>query len=234
MSRIRTLIIEDEENAIDLMTKIITEYCPEIEIIGDAGNISDAIQAIDQLKPEVVFLDVNLGQENSLAIMDHFPDPDFLIVFTTAYSEYAFTAYKINAVHYMLKPYSISEVKIAIEKIKDALWLSENKKNKIILINDGNKKRQIKLDEISYLMADRAYCKIFLTNNDMMVVSKPLSILEKEIDSRMFLRIHASYLINTKYIKSYVKGEDNVEMTHGVKLPVSRTRRDEVRQILLK
>jgi two-component system, LytTR family, response regulator len=228
---LRLVIVEDEEDAIQLLSNLVKDYCPEFTLIGIAKNVEESVILINDTVPDVLMLDVTLGNNNCFDVLKQLNNLDFHLVFTTAYAEYALEAFQYNAVHYLLKPYSISEVRKAVDKVKDSEIVRRSKKdaNKLIKIptNDGNE--TIKLDEVLYIHAARSYSTLY-TIDKTYVLSKSLGEIENEIQSEKFLRCHHSYLVNVKYIVK-LKKTDNIEyiiLTNGIELPVSRRKKEEV------
>ncbi len=229
---IKTLIVEDESDAVELITSIITEYCPELNIIGYAANVKNGIEQIELLKPELVLLDVALGNEKSFEILKHVKSVDFALVFTTAYSEYAFDAFQHDAIHYMLKPYSISEMKKMVQKVKDWRLKSFDNIEKTILINNVGQSLLIVVNEISHLEADRAYCIMHMNDGKMHIISKPLASMETEIELVSFVRCHNSFLVNrNSVVEMTTDYESKLRMKNGTMLPISRSRKDKLMEV---
>ena len=231
-SKINTLIIEDEQDAIDLLSSILKEYCPEITIVGVAQNVDEGVAKINELSPALVLMDVSLGEDKCFEILGKIPEPDFLLVFTTAYSQFAFDAFQYNAVHYMLKPYSISETRKMIAKVVDAKLLMEAKKDKTLTISSLSESLILNLEDICFIEASRAYCTVYTNSNKSYVVSKSLAEMEKEISNSHFIRPHVSYLINVNsVVKLHRMDENNLEMKNGQKVPVARNKREMIKSL---
>ena len=110
------LIVDDEPKARSVLRNIITEYCRGIAVINEAPSVSEAVKIINKHKPDIVFLDIEMPNENGFALFDYFDVPPFETIFCTAYSEYALQAFEVSAIDYILKPISISKIQAAIEK----------------------------------------------------------------------------------------------------------------------
>ncbi len=234
MKPYRTLIIEDEEDAVQLLTTLINNYCPEIEVIGIANDVETGIKEIKLQEPDLIFLDVSLGDEKCFEILDKFPNPKFGLVFTTAYPEYAFNAFQYDAMHYMLKPYAISEIRRTIDKIKELRpheAIPEFKPKIILPQLTGN--ISIFYDDILYFEAERAYCRVFLKDTTNHFLSKPLAHFEQELLPNYFIRTHISYLVNIKTIKTSNKIQDNtLYLNNGIQIPISRRKFSEIKKYL--
>lgn len=131
--KLRSLIIDDEELARKNLSMIIQEHCPEIEIIGEASNKDDAKQKISELKPDVIFLDIRMPSESEgLDLLNEIENKDFFVVFVTAFKDYALRAFNASAVHYILKPIDIDDLKTAVHKLVDAKRIFEEDPNNFI------------------------------------------------------------------------------------------------------
>ena len=112
----KILIVDDETKARSMLRNIITEYCNGVTVLGEASGVNEAVKIINKQKPDIVFLDIEMPNENGFALFDYFDVPPFETIFCTAYSEYALQAFEVSAIDYILKPISISKVQAAIEK----------------------------------------------------------------------------------------------------------------------
>lgn len=229
------VIVEDEEDAIQLLSNLVRDYCPELNLVGIAKNVSEAVVLINDTNPDVLMLDVTLGNESCFDVLKQITNMNFHLIFTTAYAEYALDAFQYNAVYYLLKPYSISEIRKAVVKVMDneTLKLAKKDKHKFIKIYTSDGRDTIKIEDIIYIHAAGAYSSIY-TLEKTYVISKSLKELETDIDSATFIRSHHSYLVNTKFI-SKLKKIDNAEfitMTTGEDLPISRRKKEEVLKII--
>lgn len=229
MKQLRTLIIEDEQDSIDLMKNLITNYCPELICCGVAYNVKEGIEKITTLNPDVVLMDVSLGTEKSFEILQQIENNNFILVFTTAYADYAAKAFEHDAVHYMLKPYSISGMRKTIEKIMDAkkLQLIKNSNANKYAISSLGETILVDIDDILYVEASRAYSKMYLSGNLTYVISKPLSQVEKDLSFHNFFRIHNSFIINLIHVKKILKEKEySVLMSNESELPISRNKKE--------
>lgn len=241
----RTIIIEDEEDAQSLLQKIINEYCSEVDIIGHAKDVKSAISLIQESKPDFILLDIQITGGTGFEVLDSFTDINFDIIFTTAYEEYALKAFDYEAIHYLLKPYSPKTVIEAINRIK-------KKKSDIKLIRQlinqfsGTKKLSnrlaihsnegiefVEIDRIIRLEADRSYCSIYIEEGQKLTVSKPLRTLSEELAPYQFFRSHESHLINLKKLKKYINEDGGyLLMMDDSVVPLARRRKAEILKIL--
>lgn len=234
----KTLIIEDELHAQQLLSQIITEYCPDITIVGYAENVTEGIEIINRLRPDLVFCDVELGSKQSFEILDKVSYRNFYTVFTTAFDHYAFKAFEYEALAYILKPYVPDDVIRATQKAKsthhvDTVYAQFNKLGKIsdtqadmVSISTREGIARVSIKDIVSVQADRSYCYVYLNNGDRLCVTKPLKDLETILPPSSFFRSHSSYLININHVKKYLKEDGGaIIMGNDTHIPLSRRRR---------
>ena len=240
--KLRTIVIDDEQNAVDFITSIIGEYCNELEVVGKANNVSEGVIVIEKEKPDLVLLDVEMPNGTGFDLLSHFPDKEFDVVFITAFNHYAIKAIKFSAVDYILKPINISEFTEAMARVvhkRSAGMSGDNEKFRVLMENlktptpsrlaiptsDGME--YLNPREIIRIEADRSYSWFYLTGGRKILVSKNLKEFQDLLGDRYFFRCHNSCLINLKYVKKYVKTEGGyIEMLDGSQVPISRTRKD--------
>lgn len=240
--RLRTVIIDDESDAVDFITSIATEYCPDLEITGKAGNVVQGINVIKENKPGLVFLDVEMPNGSGFDLLEHFPDKDFDVIFITAFNHYAIKAIKFSAVDYILKPININEFIEAVNKVvrKRAVKSDHGNENFRILMENLKTASPSRLaiptsDGMEYLNpkdiirieADRSYSWFYLTGDRKILVSKHLKEFQELLSDRYFFRSHNSHLINMKFVRKFIRREGGyIEMTDGSLVPVSRNKKD--------
>lgn len=241
---IKALIVEDEIDARSLLSCIINDYCVGVELIGTADCIKSAVKQIEENKPDILFLDIELNGETSFDLLDKINYQDFKIIFTTAYDHYAIKAFRYEAIDYILKPYSPKDVLKAVDRVKRNQYDESVNKRLNQLVNDlsvpnynANEKISlstsegvsiIKVNEIVRLEADRVYTTIYLSNGIKHVASKVLKKFEELLSINKFLRVHSGHLINKDFINKYVSEDGGyVVMTDGAQVPVARRRKHE-------
>ncbi len=234
MNKIPTLLVEDELHSADVMKTLLSECCPEVEIVAVAPSVKSAIELIKLIKPKLVFLDVELPDGNGFNVLESFPPGQFYVIFVTAFEHYALKAIKASALDYLLKPVDSDELVAAVKKIPDTD--TNDKRQEIYLQNQKQKNLQkqrlalptleglifIEQGDIIWCEAQGSYCNFLLTNKDKILVSKPLSYFEEILDEEQFCRPHQSYIINLDHARSYVKGRGGyLIMSDGSKVEVS-------------
>jgi two-component system LytT family response regulator len=211
---IRTLIVEDEQPARDLMKHYLTSF-PELEIIGECADGFSGLKAIQEMQPDLVFLDIQLPKLTGLEILELLDNPP-VIVFCTAYDQYAIKAFEMNAVDYLLKPFPLERFKQAIEKACLKIQSKQNDKeavNKLIQHNDDNQEfiervaiksgsriHVVPAPSIRYIEAQDDYVMIYCSEGKFLK-EKTMKFFETHLDPDVFVRIHRSYIINVHEIK---------------------------------
>jgi two-component system LytT family response regulator len=240
--KLKTVIIDDEQDAVDFINSIIGEYCSSLEVVGKANNVVQGIAVVNEKKPDLVFLDVEMPNGTGFDLLAQFPEKDFEVIFITAFNHYAIKAIKFSAVDYILKPININEFIEAVNRVikKRSERSSPGNENLRILMENLRSSFPSRLaiptsDGMEYLNpkdiirieADRSYSWFFLSSNRKILVSKRLKEFQELLNDRYFFRPHNSHLINLKFVKKYIRKEGGyIEMTDSSIIPVSRNRKD--------
>jgi len=245
-SHISALIVEDEANSQALLKDLLEQYCEAVQVVAIAGGVQEALNALTEYHPQLVFLDIELPDGDGFQVLEHAPSLDFEVIFTTAYNQYAMRAFKFSATDYLLKPIDIEElmeaVKRAVEKIQsetpvdtssqiEALLKNMREpqpKLKRIVLPTSNGFTVVEPENIIRCESDRNYTFIFLKDGRKILVSRTIKEYEEMLEEHDFFRIHQSHLINLKYLKNYTRGRGGyVELTDGSTLDVSARRKSE-------
>jgi two-component system, LytTR family, response regulator len=237
-----TIIIDDESDAVNFISSIIGEYCPGLEVAGKAYNVKEGVKLIKDIKPELVFLDVEMPNGTGFDLLTHFPEKDFDVVFITAFNHYAIKAIKFSAVDYILKPINISEFIEAVNRViqkrtTNASFANENLEALLenlrtanptrLVIPTSDGREYLNPNNIIRIEADRSYCWFFITDKRKILVSKHLKEFQDLLNDRNFFRPHNSHLINLDFVKKYVRHDGGyIEMNDGAQIPISRNRKD--------
>jgi two-component system LytT family response regulator len=221
MQKIRTLLVDDEELSRLTLSNFINKYTPEIQIEAEAENIKQAKQLILELKPDLVFLDVEMPFGNAFDLLEELSEIDFQVVFVTAYSHYALKALNFSASYYLLKPIDIDELVAAVAKVKEHLNDKQHKLHTEILLqnikNENSLQRLVlpmlegfevvKTKDIVLCRADGNYTEFYFTDGNKKIVSRNLKFFESLLQDHGFLRVHKSYLVNLNEVTAYQKGK---------------------------
>jgi two-component system LytT family response regulator len=240
-TRLNTVIIDDEEDAVSFIRSIIKEYCTGLEVTGHAFDAMQGISLIREKNPDLVLLDVEMPHGSGFDLLAQFPQKDFDVIFITAFNHYAIKAIKFSAVDYILKPININEFIDAIEKVTEKRRLpGHSVRNYETLLENLSMTSPTRLAiptsegmeylntrDIIRIEADRSYSWFFLTGKRKILVSKNLKEYQDLLNDRNFFRSHNSHLINLEHVKRYIRSDGGaIEMTDGSNVPISRTKRD--------
>lgn len=242
MEKIRSVIIEDEAAAREALKNYITKYCPQITLIGEAQNCKEAIPLLHELTPQLVFLDVEMPFGNAFDVLEGCKDLYFETIFVTAFSEYSLRALNQSAAYYLLKPVSIEELIIAVNKVQEHILKNEVfNKNKIIVENfreERPEKRRVilptlsgfelvKMEDIVRLQGNGNFTDIHLVNGTKKMVCRFLKHFA-EILPYPFIRVHKSHIINAQFVVSYHKAAGGyVTMEDQSEIEISPAYKDE-------
>ena len=252
MSRITALLIDDDANLRNGMRSLLERYAPEIMIIGEADNVKSGIEAMENLQPQVVFLDIQLGDGTGFDILEDIAQKrgksTSHIVFITAHEQYAVKAFRFSALDFLLKPVDPEELEKVIVKIKNVLTKNDNYAHIDLLLENIRKKVDnfkrialstsdgIHLFEISDIIrceSEDNYTKFHIKNNKPILISKTLKEYEEMLTEHGFERIHQSHLINLSYLKSYIKKDGGyVVMADNSNLPISQRKKERLQEVL--
>lgn len=235
----RAVIIEDEKNSREILRGYLQKYCPSVKLEGEAANIADGKKLIQDKKPQLVFLDVEMPFGNAFDLLDELPDGGFETIFVTAYDQYAKDALNAHAAYYLTKPISIEELIKAVAYVGELIEKQEVLSGTVLQASLPRANRKITLpqqqgflvldiDKILYCQADDNYTKIF-TAEGSHLVSKTLKYFQNNLEEYAFARIHKSYLVNINEVTEYHRGKGgNISLSNGVVLPVAAARKKQL------
>ena len=239
--KLTTLIVDDEQDAVNFISSLIREYCPRLEIIGTAASAKEGVKIILEHQPDLVFLDVEMPHGNGFDLLHQFPEKRFDVIFITAFNHYAIRAIKFSAVDYILKPININEFREAVEKVISKRTTLENRNSSYssllenlrlpqpirLAIPTSEGMEYLNTSEILRIEADRSYSWFFLINKKKILVSRNLKEYQELLSDMNFFRSHNSHLINLEHVKKYIRHEGGIiEMIDGSQVPLSKSRRE--------
>jgi len=237
---LKTVLIDDEVNALEALEWKLNRYIEDVEIIKCNSPI-EAIELINREKPDLVFLDIEMPEMDGFSLLQQLTYKDFELIFTTAHDEFALKAIKVSAIDYLLKPVDKDELISAVDKVKasrkenkledklQSLFSNLNPKEDKINISADGRIYLLDKDDVVMLKSDKSYTTIFLSDERTILVSKTLKEVEKKFNFPQFFRVHNSFLINTNHIKEYLKSlGGELMMSNGMKASISRNKKAEL------
>lgn len=247
---LRTVIVEDEYHSREALVNLLHNYCPKLTIVTTADDIETGLKAIASIKPDLVFLDIQLKSGTGFDLLERVGNPEFEIIFTTAYENFAIRAFKFSAIDYLLKPIDPQELKTAVEKVDKkidrevqtqklkSLWSfldsphKEHKKQTITL-STAEGYEFVEIGQIVYCEASGSYTLFHLKTGKTILVSKNLKEYENILKQFNFFRSHQSFLINISEVEKLVKAEGGyIVMKNGKKVNISSKKKDEFVKIM--
>jgi two-component system LytT family response regulator len=239
---IRAIIIDDEDISLQALGEKIRSHCPEIEVVKLFSKPEQALQEMKELKPDLVFLDIEMPKINGFTFLRDCGSIDFELIFTTAYSEYAIEALRVSALDFLQKPIDVGELKASMERLK------ERQKNKVsyhrfieqqvqlfiqhhqepagtgkIAVPVMSGLKFVDVNKVIKVRGDNVYSVIYLVDGTKEVASLTLKETEVLLERYNFFRVHKSFIVNVNHIVSYIKGEGGiVVMSDGSEVEVSR------------
>ncbi|MCC9062257.1 LytR/AlgR family response regulator transcription factor [Flavobacterium piscisymbiosum] len=240
IQKIKSVIVEDELAAREVLKNYLSKYCPQVEVVGEAQNIKEAVPLLHEIRPQLVFLDVEMPFGNAFDVLEACKDLQFETIFVTAFSEYSLKALNQSAAYYLLKPISIEELIVAVNKVQHQIMNHEIfNRNKIIVENFHESKPEkqqvilptlegfevVKMEEIVRLRGNGNFTDLYLNNGSKKMVCRFLKHFS-EILPLPFIRVHKSHIINMNCVKSYNKG-GIVTLNDGAEIEVSPTYKED-------
>lgn len=237
---IKAFIVEDEAHSIASLKKLLEEHCPQVDVLGEATTVKKAVEKINLLNPQLVFLDIALPDGDGFEVLERIPNKSFQVIFITAYDKYAVRAFEFSALHYLLKPVGSEDLQNAVTRYNNSNEKSDLDKKLAVLNENVNGKSKklilptaeglciIKLNDLIRCEASRNYTTCYLHNKKEQIVSKPIGIFEDILSDYFFVRVHNTHLINLKYVSKYVKGKGGIIiMKDNTEIHVSKARKND-------
>ena len=242
------IIVDDEKGPRESLHQLLEKNCKNIRVIQKADSVETAFECIQELKPDLVFLDIEMQTGNAFDLLEKFKSIDFAIIFTTAFNHYAINAIRFSAIDYLLKPVDADDLVSAVGRFEmkkhDEAALNHkfqtllnnmhpDNRSKKIGIPDGDSLIFIDIKNLIRCHSDGSYTSFFLANGKKIMASKPIGEYEEMLQEERFFRVHRSYLINLDHIKKYVKGDGGyVVMSDGSEVEVSRRKKNDFIAVL--
>lgn len=238
---LNAILVDDEESNLSSLKEKINRFCSGLNIVALCNTGADAIDAIDSLRPDLVFLDIEMPVMNGFLLLQNLTFKDFELIFTTAYDHYAIKAIRFSALDYLVKPIEIEELKNAVARaIEKRTGKNSARQLEILLENLPQRKTSfqkivipstdglqfIKINDILYLEANTNYTHVILADSKKFIICQTLKYFEDMLPIDIFIRIHNSYIINKNFAEKYIRGEGGqVILTNGISLDVSKRKK---------
>jgi two-component system LytT family response regulator len=241
MQVLKALLVDDELSSLQNLQYKIQEYCPSVRVVSQTQNPEEAGLLIQQFKPDVIFLDIEMPRMSGFKMLEQIPEVDFEVIFITAYNHYAINAIRICAFDYLVKPVSIEELQQTVERLgvssvkknreraellKKNLSSPKSQDDNIALpANDGLEFLQIR--QIIRIESSSNYSRVILQNGQQLLVTRQLKDFEELLQDYRFYRVHHSHLINLNFIAKYTRGDGGqITMRNGDIIDVSRRKKE--------
>ncbi len=241
---LKVVIVEDEKRSRETLRTLLEEFCKDVQVIATASSVNEAVKVLSVFSPDVVFLDIELQTGVGFDVLEQIKEPDFEIIFTTAFEKYAIQAIKFSSLDYLLKPIDLDELKQAVEKARErmdtniyrqqietlmqSIGKESHKQEKICLATTSGMEF-IAIEDIVLCKADGSYTSFILRDTSTLLVSKHLKEYENLLAEQQFMRVHNSYLINLKEVKKYIKSDGGyIIMSNDMHVSISPRKKDEL------
>lgn len=244
---VSAILVDDEANALKNLKWEIQRFCPEVRVIETFVDPVEAISAINYLKPDCVFLDIEMPEMDGFQLLSRLDYRIFDLIITTAYDNYAIKAFKEHAIDYLLKPIDSDDLARAVSKVKNnkeknslgfeieevLKSIAPPKSNRRIGLPMAGKTIYKDVEDIAYCKSDGNYTEVYFNNGTNEVVTLKLKEMEQLIGDTRFFRVHNSYVVNLDLIDEYVRTDGPyLIMSTGINIPVSRSKKNELLSIL--
>ena len=239
---IKAIIIDDEVHCLETLSLLLKESCPEVQLLDQCRSAKKGLEAIEKLKPDLVFLDIEMPAMNGFEMLEQFTEIPFAIIFTTSYDQYAIKAIRFSALDYLLKPIDPNELISAVKKVQEQRHLPMAEQFQMLLKQVQGKEHQfnkiavptsegfelIPADQVIHCEANDNYTHFFLKNKTKIIACRTLKEMEEQLqDFPFFVRVHHSYLVNLNEVTKYVRGEGGyLVMSDSSVVNVSRSRKE--------
>lgn len=248
MNKLTSFVVDDIPEALELLVNDIKANHPDIEIIGTASSVVQASKLLQHKKPDILFLDIMLGDGSGFDILEIVPNLNSKVIFVTASDEYAIKAFKFAAIDYILKPYSLEDLASAINrartqiqpkteqlKVLKQLVTKPAEKPKRLSLHTSEKILVVEIDDIIRCKSDSNYTTFYLQDDSKILVSRTLKYYSDILKEVNFLRVHQSHLVNKSYIKEFIKSDGGyLILTDSSSIPVSARKKTEIINALKK
>jgi two-component system LytT family response regulator len=242
-NNVTAIIVDDEIGGRKSVRNLLKLTDSPVDVLAEAGSVSEAIEKINSCKPQLIFLDIQLHKQTGFDMLDSLPGYEFEIIFITAYDHYAIDAFKRHAISYLLKPADPEEFELAVRRAATLIQSNTEKSQQqpdkykqllkgILPISKGSEIEYIRTSEVLYAKADGSYSIVHLKDGSNRMVSRNLKYLEDKLATENFVRVHRSYLVNPQAIDKYDKtGGGSLVLSDRTSIPVSNSGKQKLQEV---
>ena len=235
----KAIIVEDEPTASNLLKTLLREYCPQVRVMAEASDVQEAVERIQLLHPDLVFVDIELRDGTIFEALDQLGDFRGQLIFTTGHDDFALRAFRYNAIDYLLKPIGPEALVEAVEKLNvheeslrlryDLLRESVRTENfEKIVLSVSEEYHVVEVCDIMHIVGEGNYSTVHHAHGKQIVVSKPLKFFDETLPAERFFRVHQSHLVNFSFVKKVLKGDEQaILLENGEVIPLARRKKDE-------
>ncbi len=245
--KLKSIIVDDEKHGRENLAGILREYCPEVEVLGEAASVEAALSLIREQPPQLIFLDIEMPRANGFQLLEHLKDFSFEVIFVTAYDNYAIKAIRFSAADYILKPINYNDLKSAVEKVSGRIREKQDNLRMKQLYHNLNQPGNPRIglpagDRIEYTdvgnivrcQGEGNYTHIWFGDGKHLLVAKTLVEFEDLLQDFGFVRAHKTHLVNLKQVVAFLISGNLLNLKNGEQIPVSRRRKENVMERLRK
>lgn len=242
MNKFKTIIVDDELASQKVLSSLIVKHCPILEIIGVANSVEEGLNFIESMKPDIVFLDVELTPGTGFDILRKISKRDFEVIFVSAHGHYAIKAFKFSAIDFLLKPIDAEELVQAVERVSNLRNLKkgedfsrfdillenlENKQPKKLAISTNEGIEYVHIDDVMYIRGEGSYSDVICKDRSKRTVSRNLKEFQDKLSDSGFFRAHKSFIVNIKYVKKLLRKDGgSIEMADGAIVLLSKAQHE--------
>jgi two-component system LytT family response regulator len=245
---IKAVIVDDSPEARESLSADLKRWCPDVQLLAQAGSMAEGLKILREYKPDVVFLDIQLGDGDGFGLLEQLGETNTKVIFTTGMDNFGIRAIKFSALDYLLKPVDPDELVAAVEKFSQEQKkhsITENLKLltehlrpaagslKRLALNSADKVQVVNIGDIIRCESERNYTTFFLKGGKQIVVTKTLKEYEDLLEPNGFVRIHHSHLINLEHLKEFIKQDGGYAlMDDNAHVPVSVRKKEDLLRAL--
>lgn len=240
METITCIIIEDEVDTRKLLKSLLEDYCENVQVLAEAGNVQDGVAMIKKHQPQLVFLDIAMPKESGFSLYKYFEEINFEVIFTTAFSQYAIKALKLAALDYLMKPINLEELMESLERFRTQTKKLTSKENYSLIEKNAQSPNHQKIalacsdgytfvpiDQIVRCQSEKSYTLFIIKDQEDIWTSRNLGEYATILQQYGFKRVHRSHLINPTYVKKFIRGKSPILiMDDDTQISISASKRD--------